>query len=93
MKQTVAGAVLLVVLSACGGGRPSQDDIAESISDDTEISGATADCLARILLDSVLSDDALQALVDGDEDAELSPEDEAALAQVYSEGLTVCIGR
>ena len=72
---------LLAVLTACGGGgRPSEDDIAKALKDKDNPAGrgvrrdpagrATTiiDCIAKALHDSDLSDDALQAIVDGDED-------------------------
>ena len=56
--------------------RPSEDDIAERPQGRTATGSATCsaasdeaiDCMAKALHDSDLSDDALQAIVDGDED-------------------------
>jgi hypothetical protein len=89
MKKIVALFTLLAVLTACGGGgdRPSQDDIAKSLKDSDNPVSAMAtgasddqiDCIAKALHDSDLSDDALQALVDGDEDYKGDKDDEEAL--------------
>jgi hypothetical protein len=90
MKKLVALFTLLAVLTACGGsggGRPSEDDIAKSLKDSGNPVSAMAagasddqiDCIAKALHDSDLSDDALQALVDGDEDYEGDKDDEEAL--------------
>lgn len=99
MRRMIAvAAVLLVALSGCGGGgRPSQDEIADSIKDDSEFSDVLEggdeeiDCLAETLHESDLSDEALQAIVDGDEDYEPSKEDEAALTEVFTDGMTACL--
>jgi hypothetical protein len=75
MKKFVALFTLLAVLTACGGGgRPSTDDIAKALKDKGNPNGialasaasdAAIDCIAKALHDSDLSDDALQALIDG----------------------------
>ena len=82
MKKIVAMFTLLAVLTACGGGgggRPSEDDIAKALKDEDNAGRCrrsarpasmttTIDCIAKAFHDSDLSDDALQAIVDGDED-------------------------
>jgi hypothetical protein len=88
MKKIVAMFTLLAVLTACGGGggRPSADDIASALKDKDNAAGKEfgasgftdeqIDCVAKAFHDSDLSDEALQAIVDGDEDFEASNEDE-----------------
>jgi hypothetical protein len=87
MKKIVALFTLLVVLTACGGGgRPSTDDLAKALKDKDNAAGKefgasgfddkTIDCIAKAFHDSDLSDDALQAIVDGDEDFKASKDDE-----------------
>ena len=89
MKKLVALFTLLFALSACGGGgggRPSQDDIAKALKDSDNPAGQAfqaggtsddvLDCVAKALHDSDLSDDALQALVDGDEKYDGSKKDQ-----------------
>ena len=88
MKKIVAMFTMLAVLTACGGGgdRPSEDDIAKALKDSDNPAGAAfggagigdeiIDCIAKALHDSDLSDDVLQALVDGDEDFEANADDE-----------------
>ena len=95
MKKIVATFTLLAVLTACGGGgggRPSEDDIADAMRDNAEFSQLTEgagdeviDCLAKALHDSDLSDDALQAIVDGDEDYDEENEDAEALADAQAD--------
>ena len=101
MKRTLAAsAVLAVVLSACGGGggRPSSDEIADALkSDDNALGSLTAgagdeviDCVAEALHDSDLSDEALQAIVDNDEDASAEDGDEDALVEVQDD-IAACV--
>jgi hypothetical protein len=96
MKKIVAVFTLLAVLTACGGGgRPSTDDIAKALKDkdnpagaafgSSDAAAAAIDCIAKVLHDSDLSDDALQALVDGDEGFEGNKDDQAAIAKLTPE--------
>lgn len=88
----------LLVASACGGGRPSVDEISEALQDGgnemTEgmpaLDESTADCLAELFHDSDISDDGLQALVDGDDDYEDS-DDEAAAESIDENELIECL--
>lgn len=86
--KLIASAFLVVTLAtACGGGgRPSQDEIADGITDNSgeygEVTEDVADCMAKAIHDSDLSDDAVRAVADGDEDYDPSDEDQKA-----SEGL------
>jgi len=88
MKKIVAMFTLLAVRTACGGGggRPSEDDIAKALKDadnpageafgGSEVGDEVIDCFAKALHHSDLSDEVLQALVDGDEDFEAKGDDE-----------------
>ena len=92
MKKFVALFTMLAVLTACGGGggRPSEDDIAKALKDKDNAAGAAfqtvgtsdeiIDCVAKALHDSKLSDDALQAIVDGDGDYGADKEDSEAIS-------------
>jgi hypothetical protein len=102
MKKIVALFTLLAVLTACGGGgRPSEDDLAKSLKDDGNALGAAfggagaddkaIDCIAKALHDSDVSDDALQAIVDGDEDYKGSDEDADAIEEAITSDLPKCI--
>jgi hypothetical protein len=92
MKKIVALFTLLAVLTACGGGgRPSTDDIAKALKDKGNPNGVAIasaasdqaiDCIAKVLHDSDLSDDALQALVDGDSGFEGNKDDAAAIGKL-----------
>ncbi|MEG9226275.1 hypothetical protein [Aeromicrobium sp. Sec7.5] len=101
MKKTLATTAavsMLVLTAACGGGgdRPSADDIADAIKSDDSFSSEDAtdeqvDCVAKAYADSDLSDEALRALVDGDEDYDASDEDEGAVESL-TPALAECIG-
>ena len=100
MKKLVALFTLLTVLTACGGdgGGPSVDELADAMKGndefDTLVEGAgedVIDCLAEALHDSDLSDEALQALVDGDEDFDGDSDDEEALSKVIQEDFPKCV--
>ena len=72
---------------------PPTDEIAKALKDnDNATSGLAAgasdeaiDCIAKALHDSDLSDDALQALVDGDEDYKGDKDDSEAMVDVASD--------
>jgi len=97
MKKLVALFTMLAVLTACGGGggRPSEDDIANALKDKGNPIGASIpssaaaddaiDCIAKAFHDSDLSDDALQAIVDGDEDYATDKDDAEAIAGLSDE--------
>lgn len=98
LSAVAASSALLLTLSACGGddgGRPSVDDISESLQDSDmmggEVDAKVADCVAEAFHDSDLSDEALQAIVDQDEDYEPSEDDEKAIESVQSEEMTECV--
>jgi hypothetical protein len=102
MKKTLAALATLLLLTACGGGggRPSVDDIASALKDkdnpanlsDAGASDEAIDCVAKAFHDSDLSDDALQALVDGDEDYEGSGDDKDVMESGDLQGeITKCI--
>ena len=88
-------AVVLTLTTACGGdGRPSADEIADSLKSQSEDVPAAADlpddaidwdCLGEVYHDSDLSDEALQAIVDGDEDYEPSGDDEKAVTDAVQD--------
>lgn len=97
--KLIASAFLVATLaSACGGGRPSVDEVADGIKDNSsqfgggvDIDDEMAKCIAEAFHDSDLSDDALQAIADGDEDYEASDEDNEAMTSVSTESVTECM--
>ena len=105
MKKLAALCLLLVLTAACGDdgdGRPSADDLAKALGDQdnavaTQFTEAfsdadddTLDCIAKVLHDSDVSDDALQAIVDGDDDFKGSDKDSVAL-QDATTSMAKCI--
>ena len=97
MKKIAATFALLTVLAACGGGRPSADQIAGALKDpDHQLSAITndaldeaIDCVAEAFYDSDLSDEALQALVDGDAEGEAGVVKEAVAG--LADEMTACL--
>ena len=100
-RLAAAAAVVVLTLSACGGGggRPSVSEIEDAITDSDNPAGEAfasleddqVTCVAEALEESELSDEALQALVDGDEDYEGSDEDEEALMNIATDEVTECV--
>lgn len=91
-----------VVLAGCGGGggddRPSVDEISNVFTEGGEIGGddvsipeEQADCVAKAFHESELSDDALNAMVDKDEDYEASEADEKVLSDISTGILADCM--
>lgn len=100
MRKSAASAILALalVLSACGGGgRPSEGDIAEALKSDPDLNSSgdipdeQIECVAEALHDSDVSDEVLQAMVDGDEDYTPSGDDQAELSRVLGEELFACL--
>ena len=80
---------LLLATSACGGGRPSADELSTAMQKGVKTDNRTvklpknqADCAARIFVKSDLSDEALQAIADRDETFKESKKDAAALQKI-----------
>ena len=97
LSAAAAAALVLTFATGCGGGggRPSVDEIADGIQGGTlgeDVTDEVATCVAKAFHDSDLSDDALQALADGDEDYKGSKEDAEAAQSVSSESITKCMG-
>jgi len=104
MKKTLTAVTLLLALTACGGGeRPTTGDVAAALKDkDNEVAAQLTsafgellddeivDCIAKVLHDSPVSDDTLQAIVDGDSDYKGSDKDSDAIRDA-SDGIAHCI--
>lgn len=97
LRPLAATAAVALLTAGCGGddGRPSVDELAESIQSGdmvgSDVDEAVADCIAEAFHESDLSDDALQAIVDEDEDYDPSSEDEQALESLQTDELTDCV--
>ena len=96
LGATVAVALLLAT-SACGGGRPSEDELSKSMQKGVKTDKQTvkltkkqADCAAKIFVKSDISDDALRAIADRDEKYKESKKDREALSKVTPD-LAKCV--
>lgn len=75
MKKSLTAVAIVAALSltACGGGsdRPSKEDLSKELSKkdnafDTKFTKKQADCIAKAIVDSKLSDKAVKALKEQD---------------------------
>ncbi len=93
MKKTLTAVAVVAALSlsACGGGgdRPSKDEISKALQDN-DMSKKQADCAADAILDSDLSDKALKALAEQDENFKPSKADKKAQEKATAD-LTKCL--
>ncbi|MBD8608059.1 hypothetical protein IFT73_14470 [Aeromicrobium sp. CFBP 8757] len=92
MKKTLSAAFVVAALtltSACGGGgdRPSADDVAAQLkkSAGSAITDKQADCAAKAIVDSDLSDEAVKAVAENDTDYKPSDEDTKAQGDAATE--------
>ncbi len=107
-KLVAVLAMLALMTTACGGdggggdGRPSTDEIATALKDADNAAGAAftaggvsdeiVDCIAGALHDSDLSDEALNAIVDGDEDYKGDEDDTEVLSSSeLRDSITSCV--
>lgn len=101
-KLGVALAATIVLLAGCGGGgggRPSVDELSNVFVDGGEFAGEDfnfpkeqADCIAKLFHESDLSDEALNAIVEKDEDFEPSDKDEEVAAGfATNEDFAACV--
>jgi hypothetical protein len=88
-----------------GGDRPSSDDIAKALKDPKNSFGGSfsavaaaggdadkvIDCIAKVLHDSKVSDDLLQALVDNDTGYQEHSDDQQALTDAITKMGTECV--
>jgi hypothetical protein len=92
----MALAASLLAAAGCGSDpRPSAEEVARSIKDASSVFGdlvppEIADCLARILVESDLSDGTLNAVVDGDADYKGSKDDEDVLSELTPSFVAEC---
>jgi hypothetical protein len=101
LPALAAAALVLTFATGCGGdsggGRPSVDEIADGVQDsmgDTlgdDLPDGAVDCIAKAFHDSDVSDEALQAIADGDKDYDPSDKDEKALQSIASEDMVTCM--
>ena len=90
-------AALALFATGCGGddGRPSVDEISQSLQDEdllgSDMDAKLADCIAEAFHDSDLSDEALRAIAEGDEDYDASEEDEKAVESISTGAMRDCV--
>ncbi len=94
-RARVAGAALvpLLILTACAGGRPATEDVQAGLTaggSHFPVAEQQAECAAKILVESDLSDDDLQVVADADPDAKVSDDAVATLAKLLPQVLTDC---
>ena len=93
MKKTLSAAFVVAALtltSACGGGggdRPSADDVASQLkkSANGAITDKQADCAAKAIVDSKLSDEAVKAVAENDTKYKPTDQDTKAQGEVSKE--------
>jgi hypothetical protein len=92
MKKTLSAAFVVAALtltSACGGGgdRPSQDKIAAQLKKSTNgaLTGKQADCAAKAIVDSDLSDEAVKAVAENDTKYKPNDQDKKAQGDISKE--------
>ena len=95
MKKTLTATfvVAALALSACGGGgggRPSTDEVSKALTSKNSVFGSTipkksADCVAKALVDSKLSDKTVRAIADGNKDYKGTDADKKALSGLTTE--------
>jgi hypothetical protein len=97
MKKTLSAAFVVAALtltSACGGGgdRPSQEDVASQLekASNGSIKGKQADCAAKAIVDSDLSDEAVKAVAENDTSYKPSDKDTKAQGAIGKE-IAKCI--
>ena len=87
MKKSLTAVAIVAALSltACGGGsdRPSKEELSKELAKkdnvfDTKFTKKQADCIAEAIVDSKLSDKAVKALTEQDEDFKPSSADNKA---------------
>ncbi len=94
-RARVAGAALVpfLLLTACSGGRPTTEDVQAGLTASGShfpVAEQQAECAAKILVDSDLSDEDLQVVADADPKAELSAEAASTIATLQVQVLKDC---
>lgn len=94
-RARLVGAALvpLLLLTACSGGRPAVEDVQAGLTASGShfpVAEQQAECAAKILVASDLSDADLQVVADADPQAELSDEASSTLARAQVQVLADC---
>jgi hypothetical protein len=83
---------LSLSLTACGS--YSEDDLAGDLADEGGLTEDQADCVAKDVFDSDLSDEQLDTLgsdAENLDDTDLSSDEQAELLEVYTAALANCV--
>jgi hypothetical protein len=93
MKKSLTAAFIVAALSlsGCGGGddRPSKDELVKALVKQ-DLTKKEAECAADAVLDSDLSDEALKAMAEQDEDFKPTKDDKKAQTKII-EDMTKCV--
>ena len=98
MKKALAltaAASMLVFTAACGGAdRPSADELSKAFTADDAVVPVPedfADCVAEALVDSDISDDTLNAIVEQDADYEGSDDEADTVLEEFTAAQEECV--
>lgn len=90
---SVVLASILLLAGCSGDGRPSVDDLTSGITDQfegTDTDPGVIACMAETFHDSDLSDEALRAIADQDEDYEPDADDQATIDDLATSAPAAC---
>ncbi len=99
----VALVVTIGLVAGCGGdggGRPSADDLSQAIQDEAgtdQVTSEQADCVAGVFVDSDISDEGLQKIVDNADVDEIADvpgisDDDVEASDALDDELGGCFG-
>lgn len=95
LLAVTAAVSVLAVTAACGGaGRPSADELSAAFTSEDAVVPVPeeyADCVAEALVDSDVSDDTLNAIVEQDEDYEGSEDEADTVLEAFTDAQQDCI--
>ncbi|MDQ3155768.1 MAG: hypothetical protein M3Q98_03450 [Actinomycetota bacterium] len=91
-------ALALAFTTACGSDRPSQDEVSKSLTSKSSVMPTAmpkkqADCVAKVLVKSELSDKTLKALVAKDEKYKGTKKDQKVLTGLGTKITKDCLGQ
>lgn len=96
LSAILAAMSVLAFTAACGGGdgRPSADELSSAFTADDAVVPVPeeyADCVAEELIDSDVSDDTLNAIVEQDADYEGSDDEASKVIDAFTSAQETCV--